>query len=107
MLLKGILLRLPLPRAAGIESGLKAFSLMCPHELCELNFTEDTRSDHWAASARRNHPVLVCPCHFSVFDPLADGAVIAGPAERGAYRFRWKVRGSKVEIREVEEEALG
>ncbi len=106
-LLKGILLRLPVPQPAGVETGLKAFCLMCPHELCELNFTEETRSERWALAARRNHPVLVCPCHFSVFDPLADGAAIAGPAERGAYRFRWKVRGSKVEIREVEEEALG
>ena len=41
------------------------------------------------------------------FDPLADGARVSGPANRGLYRFRLKVRRSGVEIIEVEEEALG
>lgn len=107
VLLRGILLRLPSPRPAGSDGGLKAFSLKCPHEICDLNFADDPGSVRWAPGARRNHPVLVCPCHFSVFDPLADGAAISGPAERGAYRFRVKVRGNRVEIREVEEAALG
>ena len=101
VLLRGMVLRLP------GAAGLKAFALNCPHELCELNLAQDTGSAPWPPEARRSHPVLVCPCHFSVFDPLADGAAISGPAARGAYRFRWKVRGSRVEIREVEEEALG
>lgn len=87
--LQGILLRTP--------AGLRAFCLHCPHELCFLNLTEDERS---------GHPLLVCPCHFSTFDPVANGARLSGPAERGAYLFRLEVSGNRVHIREVEEQAL-
>lgn len=106
LLLKGILLRLPAPQAARLEWRLKAFCLICTHELCELNFVEDPRSVREVPASRWNAPVLVCPCHFSVFDPLADGGLISGPAERGAYRFLLTVHGKRVEIREVEEAAL-
>lgn len=85
VLLKGILLREP--------AGLRAYCLICPHELCYLNFVPGGKT-------------LVCPCHDSVFNLLEDGARISGPAPRGAYRFRLRVRGNRVEIREVEEEAL-
>ncbi len=106
VLLKGILLRVPVSQPARSDPGLRAFSLMCPHELCDLNLEEDTRLLRLAPEARRNHPVLVCPCHFSVFDPLADGAAISGPAARGAYRFRFRVRDGRVEVREIEQAAL-
>jgi hypothetical protein len=42
-----------------------------------------------------------------VFDPLADGDRISGPADRGLYRFRLQIRRRAVTIVEVEEEALG
>ena len=96
--LQGILLRMP--------KVLKAFCLMCPHEICQVSFTEDTQSVRVEDGPRPDHPLLVCPCHFSVFDPLAEGARIAGPAHRGLYRFGLRIRRQTVEIREVEEGAL-
>ena len=102
ILLKGVVLRLP--RRSGTE--LKAFCLHCPHELCFVNFTEDAELGLVAPAVESDHPLFVCPCHFSVFDPLADGARVSGPADRGLYRFRLRVRRSGVEIVEVEETAL-
>ena len=104
-LLKGILLRLP-PKTRD-HSELKAFCLHCPHELCFVNFTEDTETVRLPPAIEIDHPLLVCPCHFSVFNPLADGNRITGPADRGLYRFRLEVRRTEVEIVEVEEGVLG
>ena len=53
-----------------------------------------------------DHPLLVCPCHFSVFDPLQDGDVLNGPAHRGLYRFRLATSGTKIQITQVEEQVL-
>ena len=55
--------------------------------------------------ARVNHPVLTCPCHFSAYDPLRDGRRLAGPARRGAYRFRLRIDSEIVVITAVEEDA--
>ncbi len=103
--LKGIVLRLPRPTGSSTE--LKAFCLHCPHELCFVNFTEHPELVQVAPGVKVVHPLLVCPCHFSVFDPLADGDRISGPADRGLYRFRLQIRRSALAIVEVEEEALG
>ncbi len=104
VLLKGILLRLPQSEGSGTE--LKAFCLNCPHEGCFVNLTEDTELEHVAPGVKSDHPLMVCPCHYSVFDPLADGARVFGPADRGLYRFRLQTGPQKVEIVEVEGEAL-
>ncbi|MFQ5791100.1 MAG: ubiquinol-cytochrome c reductase iron-sulfur subunit [Acidobacteriota bacterium] len=104
VVLKGILVRLPGP-AGGAET-LKAFCLTCPHEICQVDFIEDTELVRVEPVMKPDHPLLVCPCHFSVFDPLGDGARIAGPADRGLYRFRFEVEGDRVEIAEVEQEVL-
>lgn len=107
LLLKGILLRLPRAGSSTGATHLKAFCLNCPHELCYVNFVEDTNLVRLEPAEKKDHPLLVCPCHFSVFDPLADAARISGPAHRGLYRFRLQLRRAQVEIQEVEEEALG
>jgi hypothetical protein len=48
----------------------------------------------------------VCPCHFSVFNPVSDGALISGPAYRGLYRFKVQVEQDIVKITQVEEGVL-
>lgn len=100
-LLKGILLR-----TEERKSSLKAFCVICPHEVCEVQYLKETEMIPLEAVVLPDHPVLSCPCHFSVFDPLQDGAVINGPALRGLYRFRLTTRGSTVRITQVEEEVL-
>ena len=74
--------------AVRTPAGAKAFCAYCPHELCVLNLDD----------ARR----LRCPCHFSLFDPLRDGAWIAGPAMRRTYRFEHSIRSDELVITGIE-----
>lgn len=104
LLLKGVLLRIPDPRGA---TRLKAFCLTCPHELCQVGYVREPGQVRLDPAERPEHPLLVCPCHFSIFDPAEDGARLAGPTPRGLYRFRLKAGSRKITITEVEEDALG
>jgi len=104
VLLKGVLLRVP--RRTGPATELKAFCLQCPHELCFVNLAESADLAFVAPDVESDHPLVVCPCHFSVFDPVADGARLSGPAQRGLYRFRLKVGQSQVEVLGIEEAAF-
>jgi Rieske Fe-S protein len=67
---------------------IEAFCAYCPHELCVIKLTDDHQ--------------LRCPCHFSLFDPLKDGAWIAGPAMRRTYRFDYRVKGPDLVITGIE-----
>lgn len=67
---------------------VEAFCAYCPHELCVIKLTDDHQ--------------LRCPCHFSLFDPLKDGAWIAGPAMRRTYRFDYRLKGSDLVITGIE-----
>ncbi len=101
--LRGVLLRVP---TAGDAPELKAFCLTCPHEICQVDYQEDTSHVCIESGSKPDNPLFVCPCHFSVFDPRSDAARISGPAPRGLYRFRFQVEADEVRIDEVEEEAL-
>ena len=103
VLLKGVLLRTATTDGPG---ELKAFCRLCPHEICNVEYVTDTAQVRLESGATPRHPLLVCPCHFSTFDPLADGAHISGPAFRGLYRFTTRVRRDTVEITQVEENVL-
>ena len=87
-----------------LDSGsIEVLCLMCPHEICEVERVADA-----SALAQRDNvalpprPLLVCPCHFSVFDPEAHGERLAGPAPRGLYRFGFEVADDRVRIDRVE-----
>jgi Rieske Fe-S protein len=67
---------------------VEAFCAYCPHELCVIKLTDDHQ--------------LRCPCHFSLFDPLKDGAWISGPAMRRTYRFDYRVKGPDLVIAGIE-----
>ena len=102
--LKGVLLRLPRP--SGDETVLRSYCLTCPHEICQVDLTEEIEAVRVEKGRIPQHPVFVCPCHFSAFDPLSDGARIAGPAHRGLYRFGLEVRGAQIAVHKVEQAAL-
>jgi nitrite reductase/ring-hydroxylating ferredoxin subunit len=95
-LLRGMAIRLPGTDDA--PSRIEALCLTCPHEICEVDLRSDV--DH------RDHPVLVCACHFSVFDPVRRGERLAGRAPRGLYRFRSWVEEDCLVVAEVEAAAL-
>lgn len=70
-------LKLPPQRAHWAPQGILAFSKICTHAGCAV-----------ALYRKPTFPVvepndaLVCPCHYSTFDPFTGGTVIYGPAGR-------------------------
>ena len=70
-------LHLPAERRAWAPEGLVAYSKVCTHAGCAVSLY---RSPLYEPTSAR--PALVCPCHYSTFDPAAAGAVLFGPAGR-------------------------
>ena len=70
-------LRLPPGRALWAPSGIVAFSKICTHAGCAISLY---RKPTFTPTQPR--PALVCPCHYSTFDPARGGKVIFGPAGR-------------------------
>jgi ubiquinol-cytochrome c reductase iron-sulfur subunit len=54
-----------------------AYSRICTHAGCAVSMYRSPKFD-----ATEPGPALVCPCHYSTFDPARDGAVTFGPAGR-------------------------
>jgi ubiquinol-cytochrome c reductase iron-sulfur subunit len=70
-------LRLPPERAQWAPLGIVAFSKVCTHAGCAIALY---RKPTFTPTQPR--PALVCPCHYSTFDPARGGEVIFGPAGR-------------------------
>jgi quinol---cytochrome c reductase iron-sulfur subunit len=70
-------LHLPHPRASWAPLGILAFSKICTHAGCAIALY---RAPLFEPTDPR--PALVCPCHYSTFDPATGGSVIFGPAGR-------------------------
>jgi ubiquinol-cytochrome c reductase iron-sulfur subunit len=62
---------------AWAPQGIVAFSKICTHAGCAIALY---RKPTFAPTQPR--PALVCPCHYSTFDPAAHGKVLFGPAGR-------------------------
>jgi ubiquinol-cytochrome c reductase iron-sulfur subunit len=70
-------LDLPAERFDWAPDGILAYSKICTHAACAISLFryplfEPTSSE----------PALVCPCHYSTFDPRRAGKVVFGPAGR-------------------------
>ena len=75
--LKPAQLQLPADRRGWAPGGIVAYSKICTHAGCAINLY---RKPTFAAVEPR--PALVCPCHYSTFDPGRAGKVLFGPAGR-------------------------
>jgi len=64
-------------RRAAAPGGVVAYSRICTHAACAVSMY---RHPLHPPTAPRD--ALVCPCHFSTFDPRRAGAVLFGPAGR-------------------------
>jgi ubiquinol-cytochrome c reductase iron-sulfur subunit len=70
-------LHLPSGRAGWAPGGILAYSKICTHAGCAVAlYRKPTFPDV------EPKPALVCPCHYSTFDPAAGGSVLFGPAGR-------------------------
>jgi ubiquinol-cytochrome c reductase iron-sulfur subunit len=82
-------LHLP-PENAGYDAhGIVAFSKICTHAGCAISLY---RAPLFQPDEPR--PALVCPCHYSTFDPATGGTVIFGPAGRRLPMLPLSVDGS-------------
>jgi ubiquinol-cytochrome c reductase iron-sulfur subunit len=70
-------LQLPQERAGWAPEGIVAYSKICTHAGCAVS---QYRVPKFAPVEPK--PALVCPCHYSTFDPAAGGNVLFGPAGR-------------------------
>ncbi|MCW3017123.1 MAG: ubiquinol-cytochrome c reductase iron-sulfur subunit, partial [Solirubrobacterales bacterium] len=70
-------LRLPLSRSTWAPEGLLAFSKICTHAGCAVSLFRYPLSPDTSEG-----PALVCPCHYSTFDPRRAAKVTFGPAGR-------------------------
>jgi ubiquinol-cytochrome c reductase iron-sulfur subunit len=70
-------LRLPPEHAGWAPEGIVAYSKICTHAGCAIALY---RKPLFEPTEPR--PALVCPCHYSTFDPAAGGKVLFGPAGR-------------------------
>ena len=71
-------LSLPAQRRDWAPGGVVAYSKICTHAGCAVSEFRSPKSPTTTASG----PALVCPCHYSTFDPTKGGNVIFGPAGR-------------------------
>ena len=70
-------LRLPEKLRGYDAGGIVAYSKICTHAGCAIAMY---RAPLFQPAEPR--PALVCPCHYSTFDPATGGTVIFGPAGR-------------------------
>jgi ubiquinol-cytochrome c reductase iron-sulfur subunit len=70
-------LDLPPDRSDWDADGVLAFSKICTHAGCTINLYR-----YPLFPAQSPGPALVCPCHYSTFDPATGGNRIFGPAGR-------------------------
>ncbi len=73
-----------------------AFSRVCTHLGCTVNPLRDPDVAALTFNYRPDHPVLGCPCHFSVFDPLKEGESVFGKALYPLPRVRLTAAGDSL-----------
>jgi ubiquinol-cytochrome c reductase iron-sulfur subunit len=70
-------LQLPEGRGDWAPDGILAYSKICTHAGCAVGLYRNPLFPQ-----AESKPALVCPCHYSTFDPAEGGTVIFGPAGR-------------------------
>jgi len=67
----------------GPDQSIVAYSILCTHKGCPVSFKPEQR-------------MLICPCHWSTFDPARSGSMVIGQASQALPRIELSVEGDKV-----------
>lgn len=84
-----IVLDEPGENGIGPNRNIVAYSTLCTHKGCQVG---------WNAGQR----MLICPCHWSSFDPAKKGRIIIGQASQGLPQIVLKVEGDMVQATGVD-----
>ncbi len=86
-----LLMRLPEAARDGVgkDSTIVAFSILCTHKGCPVSY-------------KAEQGMLICPCHWSTFDPAKGGDLIIGQASSSLPRIELRIEGDKVQAVGVE-----
>ena len=81
-----VLLRLPEPGESGIgpNNEIVAFSILCTHKGCPVGY-------------RAERKMLICPCHWSTFDPAKAGNLVIGQASQALPQIKLQIAGGMVQ----------
>ena len=80
-----VLLRLDQSADGGIGPNreIVAFSMLCTHKGCPVNYVKDRKA-------------LVCPCHWSSFDPAKSGRMVIGQASQSLPQMQLDIKDGMV-----------
>lgn len=67
----------------GPDSSIVAFSTLCTHKGCPVAYRPD-------------HRLLICPCHWSSFDPAKAGGLVIGQASQALARIELRIEADMV-----------
>ncbi len=67
----------------GPDSSIVAFSTLCTHKGCPVSY-------------RPEHRLLICPCHWSTFDPAKAGGLVIGQASQALARIELRIESDMV-----------
>ena len=81
-----VLLRLREPAAGGIgpNGTIVAYSMLCTHKGCPVAYRPERR-------------LLICPCHWSSFDPAKAGQIVIGQASESLPQIALRLNGKLVQ----------
>jgi arsenite oxidase small subunit len=81
-----LLVRLDGPAADGVgdDASVVAFSSLCTHKGCRVSY-------------KAEQGVLICPCHWSTFDPAKGGRLVIGQASDALPRIHLRVTEGTVQ----------
>ena len=86
-----LLLRMSSEVLAGVgpDASIVAFSTLCTHKGCPVSYKPE-------------HHLLVCPCHWSTFDPEKAGTLVIGQASQALPRIELRVESGMIVATGVE-----
>ncbi len=77
------------PGGVGPEGSIVAYSQLCTHKGCPVAYRPDRK-------------LLICPCHWSSFDPAKSGQMVIGQGSHSLPRITLRVDGGAVHAVGVE-----
>lgn len=84
----GVVIRVPIPVSGGLSLGAKhfiAYDQKCTHQGCTVRYHKTHSSSPEVPPTQG--PLLICPCHGSVFSAYRAGESVAGPARKALARI--------------------